>query len=86
MRPRAQQQLHPADPVVDILLYLILGVAVARLDLTFELLAVAVDLGNVVVSELAPLLFGLPVSCFQLPSTRWNSLITPLPRLRVRRL
>ena len=41
------------------LLHLILGVAVARLDLAFQLLTVAVDLGNVVVGELAPLLLDL---------------------------
>src|SRR4029453_9226026 len=50
---------HAAEPVVDVLLHLVLGIAVAGLDLALELLAVAVDLGDVVVGELAPLFLHL---------------------------
>jgi hypothetical protein len=38
-------------PVVDILPHLILGVAVASLDFSFELLPIAVDLDDVFVSK-----------------------------------
>src|SRR4026208_784441 len=51
--------LHAAEPIVDVLLHLVLRVTVARLDLAFELLAVAVDLREVVVGELAPLCLHL---------------------------
>src|SRR5215510_3029724 len=46
-------------PVVDVPLHPVLGIAVARLNLAFELLAVAVDLGDIVIGELAPLLLHL---------------------------
>src|ERR1700730_4517971 len=46
-------------PIVDILLHLVLGMTVALLDFAFELLALAVYRGNVVVSELAPLFLDL---------------------------
>src|SRR5262249_36049203 len=49
-------RLLTAHPVVNVLAHLILGVAVSRLDLAFELLATAVDLRDVVVGEFAPLL------------------------------
>src|SRR6185437_3597490 len=59
-------------PVVDVLAHLILGVAIASLEFSFELLAIAVDLGDVVVSEIAPLLLHLagellPVSFDAIP-------------------
>ena len=57
-------RLHPANPVVDFLLYLVLGIPVARLDLALELLAVAVDLRDVVVGELAPLLLNFAGDLF----------------------
>jgi hypothetical protein len=65
---RALCGLHAAEPVVDILLHLVLRVTVARLDLALELLAVAVDLREVIVGELAPLCFHLagdllPIAC-----------------------
>jgi len=47
-------------PIIDILLHHVLGMAVALLDLAFELLALAVYRGKVVVSELAPLSLTLP--------------------------
>lgn len=61
-----------ASPVVDVFLHLILGVAVSGLDLALQLFAVAIDFGDVVVSELAPLLFHLagkllPVSFNPIP-------------------
>ena len=54
-------------PVVNVLPHLILGVAVAGLDSSFELFAVAVDLGDVVVSELAPLLLHLAGQLLPVP-------------------
>ena len=46
-------------PIVDLILHLILGMAVALLDLAFELFALAFYLGQIVVSELAPLFLDL---------------------------
>src|SRR5688572_25117490 len=46
-------------PFVDVVTDLVLGVAVALLDLAFELVAAAFDHVEVVVSELSPLLFDL---------------------------
>jgi hypothetical protein len=46
-------------PVVDVFLGLILCVAVTLLDLTFELVALAVDDVKIVVRELAPLFLDL---------------------------
>src|ERR1035437_7588877 len=46
-------------PIIDILLHHVLGMTVALLDLAFELLALAVYRGKVVVSELAPLFLDL---------------------------
>src|SRR5215470_2547542 len=51
--------LHPVEPVVDHLLCLILLVTVSGLDPPLELLAAPIDLGNVIVGELAPLLLHL---------------------------
>src|SRR5438477_10202029 len=50
---------HAAKPVVDVLLHLVLGIAVASLELALELLTAAVDLGEVVVGQLAPFLLDL---------------------------
>src|ERR1700738_2673908 len=47
------------QPSIDVLLHLILRMAVAGLDLALELVAVAVDLGEIVIGELTPLLFDL---------------------------
>ena len=46
-------------PIIDILLHHVLGMTVALLDLAFEVLALAVYRGKVVVSELAPLFLDL---------------------------
>src|SRR5262245_2271222 len=56
---RSQARLLLVHPVVDVLLDPVLGIAVARLNLAFELLAVAVDLGDIVIGKLAPLLLHL---------------------------
>ena len=46
-RPRELWETsHPAEPVVNVLLYLILRVSVTCLELAFELLAVTVDLSK----------------------------------------
>src|ERR1700724_1496948 len=55
-RPRSFEALVP---IIDILLHHVLGMTVALLDLSFELLALAVYRGKVVVSELAPLFLDL---------------------------
>src|ERR1700704_1846871 len=47
------------EPVIDILVDLVLGEAVALLQLAFELLAAALDNVEVVVGEFAPLFLGL---------------------------
>src|SRR5438552_19080010 len=47
------------EPVVHILVNLILGEAVALLQLAFELIAAAFDRVEIVVGELAPFLLGL---------------------------
>jgi hypothetical protein len=52
-RPDRGQVLHAPKPVVDLLLYLILSVPVPRLDLALELLAIAVNLGDVIIGKLA---------------------------------
>src|ERR1700681_2941025 len=69
---RELRALHATAPVIDLRLRLVLGVAVVRLQLAFKLLAVAVDFGEFVVSELAPLRFDfsrklLPVSFDSVP-------------------
>jgi hypothetical protein len=51
-------------PAVDLLSGLILGVAVALLEQAFELILLAVDDVQVVVSELTPLLLHLAFSLF----------------------
>jgi hypothetical protein len=61
-------------PIVNVLTDLILGQAVALLNLAFELVAASIDDVQIVVGELAPLLFHLPLACFQFPSTRFQSI------------
>jgi hypothetical protein len=46
-------------PIVNVFTDFVLGLAVAFLDLAFQLLATAIDLRQVVVSELSPLLLDL---------------------------
>jgi len=49
------------------------------LDLALELVALSVDLGKIVVGELAPLLLCLilPLASFQFPSIRFQSIGSP---------
>jgi hypothetical protein len=59
-------------PVVDSLAHLVLGQAVALLDLAFQLLATAVDRVEIIVRQLAPLFLHpsldlLPVSFHAVP-------------------
>src|ERR1043165_9448935 len=51
--------LHAVDPAIDLLLRLVLGDAVALLDAADELVLLAVDDGDVVLGQLAPLLLDL---------------------------
>ena len=57
-------------PIIDILLHHVLGMAVALLDLAFELLALAVYRGKVVISELAPLFLDLADELLPVTSIR----------------
>src|SRR5436309_551550 len=64
--------LQTAAPIVDFLLGLVLGVAVLGLNLPFQLLAIAVDLAQLIISKLSPLLLRftgelLPVSLNAVP-------------------
>src|SRR5207253_770228 len=49
--------LRAIAPVVYFLLGLVLGITVLRLKFAFELFPVAVDLGELIITELTPLLF-----------------------------
>jgi len=65
-------RLHGAQPIVDVLSHLIFSPAVPLLKLSLKLIASAIDGGQVVISELTPLLFNLsaelfPVSCETIP-------------------
>src|SRR3954451_5306237 len=51
--------LHAVDPAIDLALRLVLGKAVAFLDAANELVLLAVDDGDVVLGQLAPLLLDL---------------------------
>jgi len=51
--------LRASAPIVDFLLRLVLSIAVLGLKLTLELFPVSIDLRELIVSELAPLLFHL---------------------------
>src|SRR5262249_27995034 len=67
--------VHRFQPIFNVLARPILGDAVALLNLAFQLVASAVDLGEIVVGELAPLLFDLalclfPVSFYAVPVHR----------------
>src|SRR3979490_1093654 len=71
------------EPVIHILVDLILGEAVALLQLAFELLAATLDHIEIVVGEFAPLFLGLPfellpvtfdpvpIHCPSPPALRW---------------
>jgi hypothetical protein len=70
--------VHCLQPVVDILARPISRNAIAFLDLAFELLALAVDLGQIVVGELTLLFLDLslgllPISFQAIPVHRRSS-------------
>src|SRR5262245_11228195 len=56
---QCQARLLLVHPVVDVLLDPVLGITVARLNLAFELIVVAIDLGDIIIGKLAPLLLHL---------------------------
>lgn len=60
----ARSALAAGAELVDFLLGLFLGFAVALLDLAFELFGAAVDLIEIVVGQLAPLLLGFASDLF----------------------
>jgi Zn-dependent protease with chaperone function len=55
--------------------YHLFGEAIAVLNSALKLLAPSIDLVQVVVSELIPLLFDFPFVCFQFPSTQFQSML-----------
>ena len=64
--------LRASAPIVDFLLRLVFGIAVLGLKLALELFPVSIDLRQLIVSELTPLLFHLagkllPVSFDDIP-------------------
>jgi hypothetical protein len=71
----AAELLQRPEPVIDIPVNLVLGKAVALLQLAFELLAAApsITLRSSSVS-LPHFSLALPLNCFQLPSTRFQSI------------
>src|SRR5215831_4401317 len=52
------------QPSIDVLAHHIFGETVALLDYTFKLFALSLDLSQIVIGELAPLLFDLALSLF----------------------
>src|SRR5580700_2564134 len=63
------------QPIVNVLAHHVFGQAIALLDLAFELVALAVDCGQIIVGELTPLLLDLalgllPVSFDAVPVHR----------------
>jgi hypothetical protein len=75
MKSERTRHLRAVQPVIDFRLRLILGVAVPRLDLAFELFSIAIDLGELIIGELPPLRLDLarellPVSFDRIPIHR----------------
>src|SRR5215204_4886405 len=72
-------------PVVHFTSDLVLLIPVTLLDLAFELVAAAVDHVQVVIGELAPLLFDVALERLPVPFTLFQSIIassTPSPLTR----
>lgn len=62
--PPAQRPLGLGiEPIIDVLAHEVFGQSVALLDLALELIAAAVDLGEIIISQLTPLLLDLAF-CF----------------------
>jgi hypothetical protein len=68
-------------PIVDILGGTILLVAVALLDLAFELIKLAIDDIEIIVSQLAPLLLDLTLDLLPVSSTRFQSILSSCFRM-----
>ena len=56
--------LQTSEPGINLFAGLVLSVAVARLETTLQLVALAVDRGEIIVSEFAPLLLHLAFYLF----------------------
>lgn len=69
------------QPAVDFFANAIAAFAIAFLKNALELLALSIQTRKIVVRQLTHCSRSLPVNCFQLPSTRFQS-IAILPRLR----
>jgi hypothetical protein len=59
LRPKSFPYAHSdrVQPIVNVFAHLIFGVAVASLNLAFQLIAPAIDGSQIVIGQLAPLLF-----------------------------
>ena len=55
LSPSSNSPSQLSDPLIDVFLYLVLGMAVDLLDLGFELLALALQFGNLFLGQLVPL-------------------------------
>src|SRR5271168_4387090 len=83
-RPRPKL-LHRVQPIVDVLARPVLCQAVTFVNFAFELIALAIDLGKIVVGELAPLLLDLsfsllPISFHAVPIHRYSPALLALHR------
>src|SRR5262245_8737850 len=58
--PAPALEIRSVEPIVDVLFRFILGIAISRLEQPFQLLTIAIDFGEVVVGQVAPLFFDLP--------------------------
>ena len=55
------------QPIIDVFTHLALGHAVALLDFTFQLVAAAVDLSEIIIGQLTPFLLDLAFRGFPVP-------------------
>ena len=66
--------LQASEPSINLFAGLVFSIAVALLQTTLQLVALAVDRGEIIVSEFAHFSFTLPFTSFQFPSTRFQSM------------
>jgi len=63
------------QPVVDVLAHHVFCQAITLLELAFELVALAVDGGQIVVGELTPLFLDLAFGLLPVSSMRFQSIV-----------
>jgi hypothetical protein len=66
--------LQRREPDIDILPGLVFRVSVPLLQTTFQLVTLTIDRCKIVIGKLSPFLFTLPLTSFQFPSTRFQSI------------